>query len=112
MKLRAFLAGCILAASATLAAAHEESFSTILSGAAESPLNSSLGTGQAEVTFDFDLFTMHVKASFQDLAGNASAAHIHCCTTSAGAGTAIVAIPFTGFPTGTTSGTYDHIFDM
>jgi CHRD domain-containing protein/PEP-CTERM motif-containing protein len=112
MKLRAVLAGCILAASTTLAAAHEESFSTILTGAAESRPNASPGTAEAEVTFDFDLFTMHIKVSFQDLAGAVSAAHIHCCTTVAGAGIASIAIPFSGFPTGVTSGSFDQAFDM
>src|SRR5207249_1148612 len=44
-----------------------------------------------------------------------TASHIHCCTTtpgSANVGVATTLPTFTGFPSGVTSGTYDHVFDM
>lgn len=90
-------------------------FSATLSGAAEAPANDSLGTGTGLFTFDTALHTMRAQISFSGLTGTTTASHIHCCTAVAGTGTASVAtvLPlFTGFPTGVTSGTYDHIFDM
>jgi hypothetical protein len=97
------------------AAAHIEEFATALTGPGEAPPNASPGTGQALVTFDFDLATLRVQASFSGLLGNTTASHIHCCTANPGAGTAIVATQtptFVDFPLGVTSGTYDHTFDM
>jgi CHRD domain/PEP-CTERM motif len=90
-------------------------YNTSLSGAAESPSNASLGTGTALITVDTALNTMHVEVTFSGLTGNVTASHIHCCTAIPGVGTAGVATTtptFTGFPSGTTSGTYDHLFDM
>lgn len=112
-----------LAGTATLAmsamalpvAAHEQIYTTVLTGAKEAPPNASLGAGAAVVTFDMDLLTMHVQATFADLTGNVTASHIHCCTAAAGTGTAGVATvtpTFTGFPLGATFGSYDHTFDM
>lgn len=90
-------------------------FSTTLSGAAEAPPNDSLGTGTGLFTFDTSAHTMLVQISFSGLTGTTTAAHLHCCTAVAGAGTVGVAteLPlFTGFPTGVTSGTYNHLFDL
>ena len=86
-----------------------------LSGPNESPPNVSPGVGFADIHFDTVANTMHVQVSFSGLVAPNSASHIHCCTALPGAGTAGVAtaVPtFTGFPTGVTSGTYDHTFDM
>jgi hypothetical protein len=90
-------------------------FSATLSGPNESPPNASLGTGTALVTFDLAANTMRVQVTFSGLTGTDTASHIHCCTALPGAGTAGVATTtptFTGFPTGVTSGIYDHTFDM
>jgi hypothetical protein len=90
-------------------------FDASLSGAAESPSNSSPGLGFAVVTFDNTLNTMEVNVTFSNLLGNVTASHIHAPTAVAGTGTANVATTtptFTGFPLGATFGTYDHIFDM
>lgn len=109
-------AACVLAlALTTVASAHQQVYTTPLSGPAEAPPNASLGTGTATVTIDFDLVTMRVQASFSGLTGNVTAAHIHCCTTDAGAGTVGVATmtpTFLDFPSGGTSGTYDKTFDL
>jgi CHRD domain/PEP-CTERM motif len=110
----------ILAAAAALAfaapaSAVEKTYSTTLSGAAEAPVNASPGTGAVLVTIDTTAFTMHVQASFANLSAPNTAAHIHCCTAAPGTGTAGVATvtpTFTGFPSGTTSGSYDRVFDM
>jgi hypothetical protein len=75
----------------------------------------STGSGNATVTFDTDLFTMRVQATWSGTSGNSSAAHIHCCTLNPGVGNVGVAtqLPsFLGFPLGVTGGTYDSTFDM
>jgi CHRD domain/PEP-CTERM motif len=115
MKLSHLALATALAAGALAAQAHEKIYLADLDGPSEAPPNSSPGIGTAKVTFDLDLVTMRVEASFSGLTGNVTAAHIHCCTSSAFAGTAIVASvtpTFTGFPSGATFGTYDKTFDM
>jgi hypothetical protein len=100
---------------ASTAQAHTVVYTAVLTGAAEAPPNVSPATGTATVTFDFDLVTMRVEADFTGLVGNVTAAHIHGATAVAGTGTAGVMSQtptFTGFPTGVTSGSYDHTFDM
>lgn len=47
-----------------------------------------------------------VDMPFRDLVGTTAAAHIHCCTSEAFTGTAPVALPFAGFPTGVRAGDY------
>ena len=114
------IAPLILASAAALAftspaCAGDEIFVTTLSGAAEAVPNASPATGWARITIDNILMTMRVEASFADLVAGNTASHIHCCTAAPGTGTAGVATvtpTFTGFPTGVTSGTYDHLFDM
>jgi hypothetical protein len=116
MTPRSLAAACLLAVvSALPAAAHEIVYVTPLTGPAEAPPNASPGTGTARVTFDLDLVTMRVEASFSDLVGTTTAAHIHCCTAAPGTGTAGVATQtpsFTGFPLDVMAGSYDHTFDM
>lgn len=97
------------------ALAHDVVYIANLSGPAESPANNSLGTGFATVTFNDHDFTMRVQVSFAGLTGNVTASHIHCCTAVAGVSTAGVATQtptFGGFPSGVTSGSYDHTFNM
>lgn len=116
--MRAQLLGLAALAASALAApalAHTMTFTTSLSGAAEAPPNNSAGTGTATVIIDDHDFTMQIITSFSGLTGNVTAAHIHCCTSVPGAGTAGVATvtpSFTGFPSGNTSGSYDHTYDM
>jgi hypothetical protein len=108
-------AALAVAAAALPATAHEVIYKAFLTGSAEAPPNASGGLGVAIITFDLDLFTMEVQTTFAGLTGNVTASHIHCCTAVAGVGTAGVATvtpTFTGFPLGTTFGSYDHVFDM
>jgi hypothetical protein len=116
MNLTTCVVACALASTVALpAAAHPITYTTTLSGAAESPPSGSSGTGTATLTIDTDLFTARVQASFSGLSGTTSMAHIHCCTTDAGVSTAGVAsqVPsYPGFPLGVTSGTYDQTFDL
>jgi hypothetical protein len=90
-------------------------YTASLSGLKEAPPNASPGIGFATVTFDDVADTMRVEVSFSGLLGNTTASHIHCCTASPFSGTAGVATvtpTFTGFPSGVTSGTYDHTYAM
>jgi hypothetical protein len=85
-----------------------------LSGAAEAPPNASAGTGFAIVDLDTTLHTMRVQITFSGLTGTTTNSHIHAPTSTPGSGTASVATQtpkFVGFPSGVTSGSYDHTFD-
>lgn len=86
-----------------------------LSGAAEDTPNASPGSGLATVTYDSSAHTLLVDVSFSDLLAGNTAAHIHCCTVNPLIGLAGVATPtptFPGFPSGTTAGSYNHLFDL
>jgi hypothetical protein len=51
--------------------------------------------------------------TFSGLTSGDTAAHIHCCVAQGGnAGVATITPTFTGFPSGVTSGTYTHLFDL
>lgn len=109
-------AGAAIAAAAALPAfAHTVVYVGSFTGASENPPVETTGTGWARVTVDEDAMTMRVEASFSDLIGDVTAAHIHCCTAEANAGNVGVATQtpsFSGFPHGGTSGDYDVTFDM
>ena len=88
-------------------------YSASLSGAAENPPNASPGTGTATVTYDDVAQTLRVEASFSDLLGNTTAAHIHCCVASPGNVIPATQVPsFASFPLGVTAGVYDTTFDL
>jgi hypothetical protein len=88
-------------------------FTAALDGASENPSNSSPGTGFAQVTYDGVAQTLRVEVSFQDLVGNTTVAHIHCCVDAPGnVGVAVSPGTFPGFPAGVTSGVYDFTFDL
>lgn len=89
-------------------------FTAFLDGPSESPPNASPGTGSATVEFDVMTHTMRIVASFSDLIGVTTAAHIHAPTAAPGTGVTGVATMtpfFAGFPIGVTSGSYDMTFD-
>jgi len=84
-----------------------------MSGANENPPIITPATGFAEVILDTVAQTMEVSVSFSGLTTPNIAAHIHCCVAPNGnAGVATITPTFTGFPSGVTAGTYDHIFDL
>jgi CHRD domain/PEP-CTERM motif len=85
----------------------DATFTATLSGANEVAPVVSAAAGLVTVTFSGN--TLTVNETFSGLTTPAAASHIHCC---APAGTnAAVALPFTGFPVGT-SGTYIMSFDL
>jgi len=103
----------VLVLSASLAQASTITFQTSLSGPAENPPNSSLGTGFATLLYDNVTHLLSINVSFQGLSGNTTASHIHCCVASPGtAGVATTTPTFTGFPLGVTSGTYSAVLDL
>jgi hypothetical protein len=105
-----------LALCAATASAHTVTYVGTLSNLGEpATAAGSLGTGTVSIAFDDDTFTMKVDVSFSGLSGTTTASHIHCCTITAGTGSAGVATPvptFPNFPLGVTSGTYSRTFDM
>ena len=96
----------------TAASAGVITYSALL-GNFESPPTGSPGTGFASVTVDSVLNTMLVNVTFSGLTSGDTASHIHCCIAQGGnAGVATTTPTFTGFPSGVTSGTYSHLFDL
>jgi hypothetical protein len=88
-------------------------FTANLSGAAENPPVESPGTGFTTVTYDSLLRTLRVEATFSDLIGLTTVAHIHAPVEAPGnVGVATQVPTFPGFPSGVTSGTYDQTFAM
>ena len=111
-KFFGIVAGLAISAifSAAPATATTVAYGANLTGDAES---SSTGTGFASVTIDLATNLMTVNVTFSGLTTGTTASHIHCCTTVAGTGTAMVATTtptFAGFPVGVTSGTYNNIW--
>ena len=99
--------GALALAAALPAHATLRSFTTTLTGAAETPPTGSAASGSALVVFDDVLSTVSVGLTFAGLSAPATAGHIHCCTP---VGTNIgVALGFTGFPSATSS-SYTNTF--
>lgn len=99
--------------SASTASAVPIPYHAVLDGPSEP--TASPGTGWTLVTYDSTAHLLSVHVVFQDLLAGVTASHIHCCTALPGVGSAGVATPtptFPGFPSGVTSGTYDHVFDL
>ncbi len=91
------------------------SYSASLSGPNEAPPNASPGIGTALVDYNDLAHTLRVQATFSDLIGTVTNAHIHGPTAEPGTGTAgvITTTPtFAGFPAGVTSGVYDTTLDL
>src|SRR3954469_11561922 len=115
MMLRLGLTAVIVCSSGPDALAHHFRFTAYLTGPAESPPNSSAGVGHVILTLDVDEGIMEVEATFAELTGTATAAHIHAPTTAIGSGTADPATQLpsiTDFPTMVHEGDYQHEFDL
>ncbi len=103
----------LLVLSAAFSFAGIITYDASLNGGNENPATGSPGIGFAIVTIDDILQTMEVNVTFSGLLAGNTAAHIHCCVAQGGnAGVATITPTFTGFPSGTTSGMYDHVFDL
>lgn len=85
-------------------------YRAVASGPGEATPNPSPGYSIA--SFELDGMILSADIPFADLGTGTVAAHIHCCTTDSLTGTAGVAIPLFGFPSGVTSGNYSQTFDL
>jgi len=88
-------------------------FTADLSPANENPPTASQGTGSSAVTWNTATSQMTVHIEFSGLTSGTTASHIHCCAVPPTNAMVATTTPrFVGFPTGVTSGTYDHTLDM
>lgn len=89
-------------------------YETSLSGLNENPPVVSPGTGDVTVKYDDLAHTLWIDATFSNLVGNTTAAHIHCCapTPQDNAGVATTTPSFVGFPLGVTTGTFNTLLDL
>jgi hypothetical protein len=88
-------------------------FAAPLSGAAENPPVSTMGSGSVLVSFDTLARTLTVDLDFADLTGLSTVAHIHCCVDQPGnAGVATYPVSFPGFPQNVQSGSYSGSWDL
>lgn len=107
-------AGALLLSSVTAASAATTSYTAILNGASAQPPSMSSGVGAAVVTLDDVTHALDIATAFGGLTGLTTGAHIHCCTATAGTGTAPIATEepaFTAFPLGVSAGAYSHSFN-
>ncbi len=104
------LAAAAGAAAPALAQTAGPTYRSIASGPSESPPNASFGTSLT--TIEIDDSKILIDTPFRDLTGTTTMAHLHCCTGSAFTGTAGIAVPFEGFPTGVKAGTYSASIPM
>ncbi len=73
------------------------------------------GSGTVQVVYDDAARTLSIDTLWSGLSGDTTVAHIHCCTSSPGTGTAGVAVtPGTlpGFPAGVRFGSYSTLLDL
>jgi hypothetical protein len=106
--LRIYLAGVYLGILVLLLSGNSygATFAGTLSGSAENPPTGSPGRGSSVVTYDPTTHLLTVNATFSDLVGTTTAAHIHCCVAPNGnAGIATQVPTLSSFPLGVTSGT-------
>jgi hypothetical protein len=113
------LVAAIVALASGSAAAAPITFIAQLDGPSESPPNASPGTGTALVTIDPVAHTMSVDATFADLVGLVTVAHIHVINGPGdlnlldSVGPVATTTPtFLGFPAGVTAGSYNNTLDM
>lgn len=117
MKNRAHFVAQILTAAVCLGASLSAAQAAVITYSASlaPEVTGATGSGSVEVTYDSVAQTLVIDADWTGLSGVTTVAHIHCCTTTAGAGTVGVAVtPGTlpGFPAGVTSGNYLSTLDL
>lgn len=111
MKILAALAAALLANSALAA-------SIDLVGTFAPEATGATGSGSLLLRHDDVAHTLLIDADWTGLSGTTTVAHIHCCTTTPGTGTAGIAlgtgspINLPEWPAGVTSGSYDRVIDL
>lgn len=104
----------ILLAAPSSASAALISYVANLNGPAESPPNTSPGTGAAQLDYDSGAHTLRIQFSFSGLLGVTTAFTINSATAAPNTGTAGVAIQIptaSGSPFNVTGGSYDQTFN-
>jgi hypothetical protein len=107
------IAGSALAAMLLIAASAQAAtftFTTLMTGAAESTPVSTPGHGSAQVTFDDAALSVTVSETWADLIGAATVNHIHVATTPGGAGGVALGLPIPN-PSPST-GSYNGMFTL
>lgn len=107
---RTAVGAALLALASLPAQATVHYFTASLSSLGE-PVPTSTATGSATFAFDDVALSVLVNETYAGIASNPSGNHIHCCTATAGAGSAGVVLNFSPLPTGT-SGTYTNTFTL
>lgn len=123
----AMLAAVTLVAAVVLCAparAAVHTYSVLLTGPSEFPVNASPGTGSGSVIYDDIAHTLGLDVDFSGLTGNTTASHLHAPTASSGlggeaqasaamnAGVATTTPSLVGFPLGVTSGSLSNTLDL
>ena len=88
---------------------------TTFSAALTPEASGATGSGSVVLVYDPATNSLAIDASFSGLSGTTTVAHLHCCTATAGTGSAGVAVtPGTvpGFPAGVSSGSYGYTVDL
>ena len=116
IHLRVVLALLVICAFAvTGVQAAPTTYTAVLTGPAESPPNASPAIGHAAIQIDPVAHTMVVHIVFSGLLAGTTASHIHAPTAAAFTGTAGVSTTtptFSGWPTTTTTNTYNNTLNM
>lgn len=111
IRIKQLTAAVLLSAGA--ASAQAQIYKVVLSGANQIPAVTSAGSGTAVISLNTTTHEMRVNASFKDLIGNTTVAHVHCCTVQpANAGVATTTPTFVGFPVGVRAGSWDNTYNM
>jgi hypothetical protein len=106
---------CMSAVALMATASHAAliSFEAFMDGPSESPPNASPGTGHATAVYDDVAHTLTVSATFSDLIGTTTVAHIHAPTAvpfgSTPVGVAVTPGTLPGFPVGVTGAAYGPV---
>lgn len=111
--MKTLIAAAALAALTAAPAAMAQTYS--FASALSPEVAGATGSGSVLLNFDVGAQTLEIDAIWFGLSGATTVAHVHCCTTTPGTGTAGVAVtPGTlpGFPVGTSFGSYNVTLDL
>lgn len=113
LRIRSAVVVSVVALMATASHAALISFEAFMDGPSEAPPNASPGTGHATAVYDDVAHTLTVSATFSDLIGATTVAHIHAPTAapfgSTPVGVAVTPGTLPGFPAGVTGGAYGPV---
>jgi hypothetical protein len=112
---RALLFAAAAVAVLTLAVSANAStltFDATLLGTNENPANASLGTGFITAVLNDVTNALSVSENFSGLTAGVTVTGIHCCAASNGNAPFALNFVSSGFPTGVTSGTFSHTFNL